>query len=113
MDKDSKTPNLICKYRSTVDYFISTVYKFSFIHFFDILVSNALYLDTQCPLNLSINMRKQLSNTARTNQNITSETKVKFWEEQKSSQFVENIRQYDVDEISQLLKDKKLGKCKC
>ena len=103
LDKDIETPKLTCKDRSTVDYFISTVQNFPFIKNFDILDFNILYSDAHCPVTLSLDILPHKSNTS--SQNQQSDPKIKLWDENKSHQFVENIRQSDVDAILQSINE--------
>ena len=98
MDKDRIIPKLTCKDSSTVDYFISTVQNIPLIQAFEILDFNALYSDAHCPITLSMEVYPHNTDTAQM-QNMKLEPKIKLWEEHKSQQFVENIRQADVDDI--------------
>ena len=104
MDKDREIPKLTCKDSSTVDYFLSTVQNFSLIQDFEILNFNALFSDAHCPITLSIEVYSYNTDTSQMHKPIL-QPKVKLWDERKSNQFVENIRQTDVDEILQSLNE--------
>ena len=75
------------------------MHNFPFIQDFEILDFNALFSDAHCPITLSLNV---LEHKNATNMYTPkTDPKIKLWDENKSRQFVENIRQSDVDEILQ------------
>ncbi|MEW8546895.1 MAG: reverse transcriptase family protein [Candidatus Thiodiazotropha sp.] len=98
---DVTSPKLTCKDRSTVDYFISSAYNFSYISSFSILDFNSLYSDAHCPLTLSIHVYDNTMKHKHIVPNSNASPKVRLWDDSRSNLYAENLCQDTLNNITQ------------
>ena len=89
---DKNQPKVTCKERSTLDYFLSSVYCFVFLHDFIIHEHSELYSDVHCPLSLTLSVDWQTKSKQNDNEKpLFSETKVRNWDSRKAEKYLENF----------------------
>ncbi|MEW8546419.1 MAG: endonuclease/exonuclease/phosphatase family protein, partial [Candidatus Thiodiazotropha sp.] len=94
---DHVCPNLTCKNKSTVDYFISSAQMLPIIKDLQVQEFSCLLSDAHSPVSLTLNVDyKRIENNTECN---TSFKKQKLWEPEKSETFVDNIDILKVSDI--------------
>ena len=97
---DKNQPKVTCKDKSTVDYFLSSVYCFGFVHYFRIHEHSELYSDVHCPLSLTLSVDCQTKSKQNENEKpLFSETNVRNWDSRKAEKYLENFDILSVAEI--------------
>ena len=94
-------PNLTCKNKSTVDYFISSAHMIPTIKDLQVQEFSCLLSDAHSPVSLTIEVSYELKES-NTKCNTTL-TKQKLWESEKSEAFVDNIDILKVSDIEMRL----------
>ena len=106
MSPDKQSPKTTCKDRSTIDYFISSVYNFPFIDSFEVIDFDSLFSDAHCGVKLSINV---LTNGRKQKKRSTENVDLKpiLWNEEKCHAFQENISENALSDIKSYLENLK------
>ena len=78
-----------------MDYFLSSVYCFGFVHDFRIHEHSELYSDVHCPLSLTLSVDCQTKSKQNDNEKpLFSETKVRNWDSRKAEKYLETLTCY-------------------
>ncbi|WAR28630.1 hypothetical protein MAR_014334, partial [Mya arenaria] len=103
INPDYDNPKLTCKNTSTVDYFISTSDVFQNVIELKILDFCSLLSDVHCPVELKLKSKYTNSPDTQTKANKDSTTKIKYWDQEKSELFSNNIDLTKVAEMEMKL----------
>jgi hypothetical protein len=90
---DNNIGRFTCRNASVVDYCITSLKLLKLFFDFDILESSKLFSDVHAPLQivLSVNLNNNDSNSNTVRKTNHSKTKIKSWENEKVTDFQENI----------------------
>ena len=92
-------PKPTCKDRSTVDYFLSSAYVMEHICKFRTIEFSPLFSDAHCAVMISLGAEYQSSNCKSNESLVERDPVIKYWDQEKSNIFVNNI---DLEELSRI-----------
>ena len=101
---DKTLPKTTYKDRSTIDYFIASVYNFPFIHSFEVFDFESLYSYAHCAVMLSINILSSPMDIGQPHVNNYNR-KPRLWNDKKYHLFAENINDNELLTIKACLEN--------